>query len=141
MPFSVLFSARQSGFSVSKLLLLTTLSVVVLFTTGCHARSSAPAISAVPARSLTTLSSALSLVRSSPLYQQARQDCTRHDYRKAADRLQTLARTPSLTPDAVAFCNTQRDMPPMRRVRQRFVLAVNRRAWWNSPARDCPRCR
>ncbi len=77
---------------------------------GCHARSSPTAISAVPARSLTTLSSAVSQVRSSPLYQQAQQDCKRHDYRKAADRLHTLARTPGLTPDAVAFCNTQRDI-------------------------------
>jgi hypothetical protein len=85
-------------------------AVVALGFTGCHARSSAPAISAVPARSLTTPSSAVSQVRSSPLYRQARQDCTRHDYRKAADRLQTLARTPGLTPDALAFCNTQRDI-------------------------------
>ena len=49
-------------------------------------------------------------MQSSPLYKQARQDCKRKDFRQAADHLQTLSRTPGLAPDAVAFCNAQRDI-------------------------------
>lgn len=74
---------------------------------GCHARSSAPIAAVVPVRSASGTADA---VRSSPLYQQARQACKRYDYRRAADLLQTLAKTPDLTPDAVAFCSTQRTL-------------------------------
>lgn len=74
---------------------------------GCHARPSAPVASAVPVRSA---SATADFVRSSPLYQQAREACKRHDYHRAAELLQALAKTPDLTPEALAFCNTQRTL-------------------------------
>jgi hypothetical protein len=49
-------------------------------------------------------------VQSSPLYQQARQACRIHDYRRAADLLQTLTKSPGIAPDALAFCTVQRNL-------------------------------
>src|SRR5580658_8730384 len=79
-----------------RLLLLVSLALGL---SGCHARPVAPPATPItPARSLTGPSSAVAQVQSSPLYQQARQDCKRHDYKHAADLLQTLSRTPDLAP-------------------------------------------
>ena len=77
---------------------------------GCHARPVAPVATLTPARSFAGAAPAVERVQSSPLYQQARQDCTRHEYRQAADLLQTLARTPGLAPEAVAFVERQRTL-------------------------------
>ncbi len=75
---------------------------------GCQARPVVSVLPFTPARSLTGPSAAVVQVQSSSLYQQARQDCKRHDYRHAAELLKTLAAAPGLAPDAVAFCNAQR---------------------------------
>ncbi|MCW3099099.1 MAG: bacteriocin transporter ATPase [Chthonomonadaceae bacterium] len=77
---------------------------------GCHTRPVGSATSLASARSVSSPSSAVVQLQSSPLYQQARLDCTRHDYRRAADHLQTLARTPGLAPDALAFVEKQRQI-------------------------------
>ena len=77
---------------------------------GCQARPAAPASPLTSARSLSGLSPAVARLQASPLYQQARQDCKRHDYLHAAEVLKTLAAAPGLAADAVAFCNTQRDL-------------------------------
>ncbi len=75
---------------------------------GCHARPVAPATPLTPARSLTGAPATVAQVQSTPLYQQARQDCAKHDFKQAADLLQTLVRTPGLAPEAVAFVQQQR---------------------------------
>jgi hypothetical protein len=49
-------------------------------------------------------------VQSSPLFQQAREACKRHDYQHAASLLDRLARTPGLVPEAVAFVQKQRSI-------------------------------
>ena len=49
-------------------------------------------------------------MQASPLYLQARQSCKRHDYRKAADCLERLARTPGLAPETLVFVQQQRDI-------------------------------
>jgi hypothetical protein len=83
---------------------------LLLTLSGCHARPVGSATPLTSARSLSHATSAVAQVQSSALYQQARQDCTRHDYRRAAEHLQTLARTPGLTADAIAFVAAQRDV-------------------------------
>jgi len=88
--------------------LLVPLLGLALGISGCQAPVAAPALSLTAARSLSSLSSAAAQVQSSPLYQQARQDCKKHDYRRAADALQALARTPGLAPEAAAFAVQQR---------------------------------
>jgi len=88
--------------------LLVPLLGLALGISGCQAPVAAPAPSLTAARSLSSLSSAAAQVQSSPLYQQARQDCKKHDYRRAADALQALARTPGLAPEAAAFAVQQR---------------------------------
>ncbi|MCW3052195.1 MAG: ATP-binding cassette protein [Chthonomonadales bacterium] len=75
---------------------------------GCHARPANPATPLTSARSLTNPSSAVAQVQSSPLYRQARQDCAKHDYKHAAELLETLANTPGLAPEAVTFVQQQR---------------------------------
>ena len=107
MPFSLSFSAGRSRFGLRRLLVFVSL-VAAALATGCHARPVAPAATLTPARSFAGSAPAVEQVQSSPLYQQARQDCTRHEYRQAADLLQTLARTPGLAPEAVAFVERQR---------------------------------
>jgi len=85
----------------------TLLLGLALGLSGCYARPSSPVASVVPVRSA---SGTVDVVRSSPLYQQARQSCKRHDYRQAADLLQQLAQAPGLAPEAVAYCQAQRDL-------------------------------
>jgi hypothetical protein len=78
--------------------------------TGCQSRPAAPATPAVSVRSLPSPSASVTQVQASPLYQQARQACKRHDYRHAADLLQQLAKAPGLPPEAVSYCQAQRDL-------------------------------
>ncbi|MCW3053715.1 MAG: ATP-binding cassette protein, partial [Chthonomonadales bacterium] len=80
---------------------------IALCLSGCHTK---PATSLTPARSLTGPSSAIAQVQSTPLYRQARQDCQRKDYGRAADTLLTLSKTPGLAPDVVAYVQRQRDI-------------------------------
>ncbi len=89
---------------------LPLLLALALCLSGCQARPVAPATPITPARSLTGSSTAIEHLQSSLLYRQARQDCAKHDYLHAADLLQTLARTPNLAPEAVAFVQQQRDL-------------------------------
>jgi hypothetical protein len=83
---------------------------LALSLSGCHTRPVDSATSLASARSLSSPSSSVVQLQSSSLYQQARHDCQRHNYRLAADHLQTLARTPGLAPDAIAFVETQREI-------------------------------
>jgi hypothetical protein len=85
------------------------LAAIVALATGCqaHPPHNAPAVSV---RTAAFVPSEVGQVQSSSLYQQARQECKHGRYRQAADLLQTLARTPRLAPEAVAFCNTQRQI-------------------------------
>jgi len=92
-----------SRLGTALLALLTALGL-----SGCHARRAAPATPLTSARSLTAPSSAIAQVQSSPLYRQARQECTKHEYRHAASLLETLAQTPGLAPEAVTFVQHQR---------------------------------
>ena len=109
MPFSLSLCMGRSRCEIRTLRPLVSLCTVVLFAAGCHARSPQPS-APVPVRSAAFVSSAVAQVQASPLYQQARNDCKRRDYRQAADHLQTLARTPGLTPDALAFVHQQRTL-------------------------------
>jgi hypothetical protein len=75
---------------------------------GCHSRSAAPATPVTPTRALASPSAAVGQVQASALYQQARQDCKKHDYQHAAQLLEVLAKTPSLSPEACTFVEQQR---------------------------------
>jgi hypothetical protein len=108
LPFSMLSSVKPIRCIHRKPLLCVSLSVLVL-ATGCQTH--APHTSSpVSVRPTAVIPAAVTQVQSSALYQQARQDCTRHDFRLAADHLQMLARTPGLAPDALAFVVQQREI-------------------------------
>ena len=89
---------------------LSLLLSLALGLSGCQSRPVGSASPLTPARSFTGPSAAIAQVQSSALYQHARQDCKRHDYTHAAELLKTLAAAPNLAADAVAFCNTQRNL-------------------------------
>jgi hypothetical protein len=108
LPYSLLLSVRPVLCLCRKPLLCVSLFVLVL-ATGCQTH--APHTSSpVSVRPTAVIPAAVTQVQSSALYQQARQDCTRHDFRLAADHLQQLARTPGLAPDALAFVEKQREI-------------------------------
>ena len=104
-PLSPLQKSQDPRLILRRFSLLLSLALGL---SGCHARSVGSASPLTPARSFTGPSAAIAQVQASALYQEARQDCKRHDYAHAANVLKTLAAAPDLAPDAVAFCNTQR---------------------------------
>ena len=107
MPFSLLGVRTLYRPISSDCLLAGALAAVALLATGCN--SHAPHVAtAVSVRTAAFVPSPVGKVQSSPLYQQARADCKRHDYKHAADLLGTLAKTPGLAPEAVAFVQQQR---------------------------------